>query len=99
MSKYICLLLVSLDFSIVRDSRDYKTRIFGNWICFHPQVKGGGEKKPAHLGPLERANLNYCVIHHRQNPSESTCVYICDYFIISKFEYLLWWAGGILDVV
>jgi hypothetical protein len=30
-----------LDFSIVRYSRDYKTRRFGNWIYFRPQVKGG----------------------------------------------------------
>jgi hypothetical protein len=49
-----------LDFSIVRYSRDYKTRRFGNWICFRPQVKGGGgEKTPTQLGPLERANLNH----------------------------------------
>jgi hypothetical protein len=34
-----------------------KTRRFGNWICFRPQVKVG-EKTPTQLGPLERANLN-----------------------------------------
>jgi hypothetical protein len=34
------------------------TRRFGNWICFHPQVKGGN-KTPTQLGPLERANLKY----------------------------------------
>jgi hypothetical protein len=35
-----------------------KTRRFGNWICFRPQVKVGN-KTPTHsqLGPLERANL------------------------------------------
>jgi hypothetical protein len=45
-------------FSIVRYSRDYKTRRFWNWICFLPQVKG---KTPTHLGPLERANFNHWV--------------------------------------
>jgi hypothetical protein len=35
-----------------------KTRRFGNWICFRPQVKVG-EKTPTQLGPLERANLNH----------------------------------------
>jgi hypothetical protein len=32
-----------------------KTQHFGNWICFHPQVRG---KTPTHLRPLERANLS-----------------------------------------
>jgi hypothetical protein len=32
-----------------------KTRRFGNWICFRPQVKVG-EKTPTQLGPLVRAN-------------------------------------------
>jgi hypothetical protein len=27
------------------------TRCFGNWICFHPQVKRG-KKTPIQLGPL-----------------------------------------------
>jgi hypothetical protein len=35
-----------------------KTRCFGNWICFRPQMKVG-EKTPTQLGPLERANLNH----------------------------------------
>jgi hypothetical protein len=35
-----------------------KTRRFGNWICFRPQVKVG-EKTPTQLGPLERPNLNH----------------------------------------
>jgi hypothetical protein len=30
-----------LTFSIVRYSREQKTRRFGNWICFRPQVKEG----------------------------------------------------------
>jgi hypothetical protein len=51
--------------SIVRYSRDYKTRRFGNWIYFRPQVKGRN-KTPTQLGPLERAILNpmieMCVI-------------------------------------
>jgi hypothetical protein len=33
-------------------AREQKTRCFGNWTCFRPQVKGGGE-----LGNLERADL------------------------------------------
>jgi hypothetical protein len=39
-----------------------KTRRFGNWFCFRPQVKVG-EKTPTQLGPLERVNLN----HWKQN--------------------------------
>jgi hypothetical protein len=35
-----------------------RTRRFGNWICFRPQVNVG-EKTPTPLGPLERANLNH----------------------------------------
>jgi hypothetical protein len=27
--------------SIVRNSKYQKTQCFGNWICFHPQVRGG----------------------------------------------------------
>jgi hypothetical protein len=44
-------------FSIVRYSREQKTRRFGNWIFFRPQVTG--KKTPTRLGPLERANLNH----------------------------------------
>jgi hypothetical protein len=36
------------------------TRRFGNWICFHPQVKRG-KKTPTQLGLLERANLNHWI--------------------------------------
>jgi hypothetical protein len=35
-----------------------KTRRFGNWIRFRPQVKEG-ENAPTQLSPLERANLNH----------------------------------------
>jgi hypothetical protein len=52
-------LLSFLDFSIVLYSRDYKTRRFGNWICFHPQVKR--RRTPTQLGPIERANLNHWI--------------------------------------
>jgi hypothetical protein len=34
------LLFFFFYFYIVRYSRDKKTRCFGNWICFRPQVKG-----------------------------------------------------------
>jgi hypothetical protein len=32
-----------------------RTRLFGNWACFRPQMKG--RKTPTLLGPLERASL------------------------------------------
>jgi hypothetical protein len=35
--------------------RDQKTRRFGNWICFRPQVRG----EDTQLGPLERTNLDH----------------------------------------
>jgi hypothetical protein len=41
--------------SIVRYSRKYKTRRFGNWICFRLQMRG----KTTLLHPLEIANLNH----------------------------------------
>jgi hypothetical protein len=44
---------------MVYNTQDYwKTQRFVNGICFRPQVKGGGNKTPTQLGPLERANLN-----------------------------------------
>jgi hypothetical protein len=60
-----------------------KTRRFGNWICFRPQVR----EKPILLGPLERASLNHWttdvtnpifpkVIHHRQNPIVTTFIIV-----------------------
>jgi hypothetical protein len=39
-----------------------KTQSFGNWICFHPQVKGGRERereRAALLGPSESPNSNH----------------------------------------
>jgi hypothetical protein len=46
-----------LDVSIVRHSKKHeRSQRFGNWICFHPQVRG---ETPTLLGPLERANLNH----------------------------------------
>jgi hypothetical protein len=48
-----------------------ETRRLGNWICFRPQVKGGGgEKTPTRLGPLERANLDFVCISH--SPKRAT---------------------------
>jgi hypothetical protein len=44
-------------FSIVQYSRNYKTRRFGNWICFWPQVWVEG--RTTQLGLLDRANLNH----------------------------------------
>jgi hypothetical protein len=34
-----------------------RTQCFGNWICFHPQVKEW--ETPTLLDPLEIANLNH----------------------------------------
>jgi hypothetical protein len=36
--------------------KNIKQQRFGNWISFHPQVKGW--ETPTLLGPLKRANLN-----------------------------------------
>jgi hypothetical protein len=44
-------------FSIVHYSKKYKTRRFGKWICFRPQV--WGETPTTQLGPLDRASLNH----------------------------------------
>jgi hypothetical protein len=55
--------------SIVRYSRNWKTRRFGKLILFGPQVRAretsapfrasGEGETPTLLGPLERANLNH----------------------------------------
>jgi hypothetical protein len=43
---------------IVRCSKQrQRTQRFGNWICFHPQVRGW--ETPTLLDPLERANLSH----------------------------------------
>jgi hypothetical protein len=47
----------------------YRTRRFGNWICFRPQVKVG-EKTFTQLGHLERANLN---LTETDPVSETSC--------------------------
>jgi hypothetical protein len=47
-----------------------KTQRFGNWICFRPHMKVG-EKTPTQLGPLERANLNQCVLPHLRLRTET----------------------------
>jgi hypothetical protein len=41
-------------FSIVRYSRKHKTRRFGNWICFRPEVKGVEDNYS--FGPLRKSN-------------------------------------------
>jgi hypothetical protein len=61
-----------------------KTRRFGNWICFRPQVKVG-EKTPAQLGPLEKANLN-----HWTPSSESFQVHIVIIFWLDTPRELFW---------
>jgi hypothetical protein len=43
-------------FSIIRYSRNWKTRRFGKCIFSRPQVRG---EMPTQFGPLERANLNH----------------------------------------
>jgi hypothetical protein len=42
-----------LDFPVVRYSREQKTRRFGNWICFRPQMKGGEDTYSG--GPLRNS--------------------------------------------
>jgi hypothetical protein len=46
-----------------------RTQRFGNWVCFHPEVKGW--ETYILLGPLERANLN----HWTSNVSINTFIY------------------------
>jgi hypothetical protein len=46
--------------SIIWYSKNWKTQLFGNWICFHVQVS---RETPPLLGPLERANLNHWITH------------------------------------
>jgi hypothetical protein len=36
--------------------KNYRTQLFGNWICFRPQVRG---EIPTLLGLLERTNLTH----------------------------------------
>jgi hypothetical protein len=48
-----------LDLSIIRYSKGHwRTKRFGNWICFCPQMRG--REAPTLLGPLERSNPNQC---------------------------------------
>jgi hypothetical protein len=49
--------------STVWHTTNHRIQRFGNWICFHPQVRG---EKPTLLGPLERANLN--ILDNGQSP-------------------------------
>jgi hypothetical protein len=39
---------------LFRILKNWRTQQFGNWICFHPQVKG---ETPVLFGPIERANV------------------------------------------
>jgi hypothetical protein len=61
-------------YSIVRYSRNYKIRRFGNWICFRPQVWGRGRD------PTEWVSSRSCFLVPRipddrkiENPSNSEC--------------------------
>jgi hypothetical protein len=43
----------------ILNTRAYdKTQRFGNWICFRPQVRRGGDTL---LGPLEGVNINHWI--------------------------------------
>jgi hypothetical protein len=44
-------------FGLCPSSDISKTQRFGNWICFHPQVKIMAA--PTLLGPLERASFSH----------------------------------------
>jgi hypothetical protein len=61
--------------SIIRHSRKYKARRFGNWICFRPQVRGG--EIPTLLSLLERTNLN-----HLRTETDSLSETLC--FLVYK---------------
>jgi hypothetical protein len=71
--------------SIIQYSKEHqKTQRFGNWIHFHPQVRGW--ETPIPLGPSERANLN----HWTSYGSITTAIYtpeirICQQEITGKF--------------
>jgi hypothetical protein len=52
---------------------------FGNWICFHPQVRW---ETPTLLGPLERADLNHWTTHVRFTTAESR---LCQGEITGKY--------------
>jgi hypothetical protein len=76
---------------IVQYSKNQTTQRFGNWICFHSQVR---EETPTLLGLLEIANLNrWTVTHHHYNPLESTphlSSFVCDLFndTVSNSNYI-----------
>jgi hypothetical protein len=84
LAKWLYLEILSfrtLSIVLVLKNKLSKTRRFGNWICFRPQVR----EKPILLGPLERASPNHWtsensiflkVIHHRQNPIVTTWLYL-----------------------
>jgi hypothetical protein len=59
-------------FSIVLYSRNEKTRRFGNWICFRPQIQFPKRRVFLFLEyrTMEKAQKpsNSDTIHHRQNP-------------------------------
>jgi hypothetical protein len=38
---------------------EVETQYSRNWVCFPPQVKGGGAVDTYSVGPLRRANLNH----------------------------------------
>jgi hypothetical protein len=59
-------------FSIVRYSRNQKTKRFGDWICFRPQERG---KTPTQLCPLKRTYSEY--------PTDVECVTIKSTLLIN----------------
>jgi hypothetical protein len=66
----------SSGFQLIRRKR--KTRRFGNCTCFRPQVTKS--ENPVIL----------CVIHHRENPIESTYYCVVPKYTISSYDILSW---------
>jgi hypothetical protein len=53
---------------------------FGNWICSHPQVRGG--KTPTQLSSLGRANFNHWTLPHLRTEIDPVFEKLC--FLLSR---------------
>jgi hypothetical protein len=41
---------------ILKILKNLKSQLFGSWLCFRPQVNGGGEEKNTYfVGPLRQS--------------------------------------------
>jgi hypothetical protein len=39
----------------IKNIKKLQSQRFGSWLCFRPQVWGGGEKKTYSVGPLRQS--------------------------------------------